>query len=132
MSLASGKEFVETFHHENYHYMERYIFKRGGTFDKWVSLNPIGFTYDGDNSSYDVYSYTGKPNSFFVNTYARDSSEYEDRASTFEYMMATSKSSCLNYNMPVYYKALMISEKIDESFSTCSPNNTEYWERFIK
>ena len=25
--VLTGKEFVETFHHENYHYMERYIFK---------------------------------------------------------------------------------------------------------
>ena len=131
MSLASGSEFVETFHHENYHYMERYIFKQGGNFSDWVNYNPIGFIY-GQNKNYAVYNLTFAADAYFVNTYARDSDEFEDRASVFEYLMASNKASCLNEGMPVYKKAIYMSAIIDAKFNTCSVGVTEYWERFIK
>ena len=131
MSLAAGAEFVDTFHHENYHYMERYMFKNGANFADWVRYNPVGFNYGAD-TSYPVYNMTFAPDVYFVNTYARDYDEFEDRASTFEYMMASNKASCLNYDMPIYKKAVFISSKIEQSFRTCSSGNTEYWERFIK
>ena len=131
MSLASGTEFVETFHHENYHYMERYMFKSGASFADWVKYNPVGFRY-GNDTSYPVYNLTFSPDVYFVNTYARDYDEFEDRASTFEYMMAANKASCLNYDMPIYKKAVFMSNMIDQTFRTCSSGNTEYWERFIK
>ena len=131
MSLAAGTDFVETFHHENYHYMERYIFKRGGGFPEWVNYNPIGFVY-GQNKNYAVYNLTYAADVYFVNTYARDYDEFEDRASVFEYMMAGSKASCLNAGMPIYKKATYMSSKIDQAFNTCSPSVTEHWERFIK
>ena len=131
MSLAVGTDFVETFHHENYHYMERYIFKKGGGFGSWANYNPAGFIY-GNDKSYPVYNLTYAPDVYFVNTYARDYDEYEDRASVFEYMMANSKASCLNYNMPIYKKATFISSVVEQNFNTCSQSVTEYWERFIK
>ena len=131
MSLASGTDFVETFHHENYHYMERYIFKRGGGFPEWATYNPGGFVY-GQNKNYPVYNQTYAADVYFVNTYARDYDEYEDRASVFEYMMAGSKASCLNAGMPVNRKATYMSSIIEQRFNTCSPGVTEYWERFIK
>ena len=131
MSLASGSEFIETFHHENYHYMERYIFKKGGNFSNWANYNPIGFVY-GQNKNYAVYNLTFAPDVYFVNTYARDYDEFEDRASVFEYMMAGSKASCLNANMPIYNKAKYMSSVIDQKFNTCSSSITEYWERFLR
>ena len=131
MSLASGTDFVETFHHENYHYMERYIFKRGGGFPEWSNYNPIGFVY-GQNKNYAVYNLTYAADVYFVNTYARDYDEFEDRASVFEYMMAGSKASCLNAGMPVNKKATYMSSVIEQKFNSCSPSVTEHWERFIK
>lgn len=131
MSLATGSDFVDTFHHENYHYMERFIFKNNGSFSEWVKYNPAGFVY-GQNKNYPVYNVTFSPDVYFVNVYARDYDEYEDRASVFEYMMAGSKASCLNTGMPVYRKATYISSVIEQKFNTCSSGVTEYWERFIK
>jgi len=131
MSLAAGSDFVETFHHENYHYMERYIFKRGGGFPQWATYNPGGFVY-GQNKNYAVYNLTYAPDVYFVNTYARDYDEFEDRASVFEYMMAGSRASCLNPGMPVFNKATYMSSVIEQRFSTVTPSVTEYWERFIK
>ena len=131
MSLAAGEDFVETFHHENYHYMERYIFKRGGGFPEWTTYNPGGFVY-GQNKNYAVYNLTYAADVYFVNTYARDYDEYEDRASVFEYLMAGSKASCLNAGMPVYKKATYMSSVIDQRFNSCSAGVTEHWERFIK
>lgn len=131
MSLAAGTDFVETFHHENYHYMERYIFKRGGGFPEWANYNPGGFIY-GQNKNYAVYNLTYAADVYFVNTYARDYDEFEDRASVFEYMMAGSKASCLNAGMPIYKKATYMSSVIDQRFNTCSSGVTEHWERFIR
>lgn len=131
MSLAAGTDFVETFHHENYHYMERYIFKRNGGFPEWSTYNPGGFVY-GQNKNYPVYNLTYAPDVYFVNTYARDYDEYEDRASVFEYMMAGSKAACLNAGMPVNRKATYMSNIIEQRFSSVSPNVTEYWERFLR
>ncbi len=131
MSLATGSDFVETFHHENYHYMERFIFKNNGSFSDWIRYNPTGFVY-GQNKNYPVYNVTFAPDVYFVNTYARDYDEFEDRASVFEYMMAGSKASCLNAGMPIYNKATYISSVIEQKFNTCSSGVTEYWERFIK
>ena len=131
MSLAAGNEFVETFHHENYHYMERYIFKKGGDFSNWANYNPPGFVY-GQNKNYAIYNITFQPDSYFVNIYARDYDEFEDRASVFEYMMAGSKAACLNAGMPVNKKATYISSTIEKNFNTVTPSVTEYWERFIK
>ena len=68
--------------------------------------------------------------SYFVNSYAQVAPE-EDRASTFEFMMANTKASCLNANKPVWKKATIMSKNIDAALNTVSPNVTEYWERHL-
>ena len=121
----------ETFFHESYHYIERYIFKKGLTFNElmWNSNNPPEFTYGNVVADYS-YKNTLSENSYFVNNYAQTAAE-EDRASTFEYMMAKTKASCLNANKPVWKKATIMSKNIDAALNTVSPNVTEYWERHL-
>ena len=92
--IAAIYDFQESFFHESYHYIERYMFKKGANFNSWDNLNPSGFswgTIDGSLS----YSVTFLEESYFVNNYAQ-TSDAEDRASTFEYMMAPTRASCLN------------------------------------
>lgn len=130
ISIAAVYDFAESFYHESYHYMERYMFKRKANFNSWESLNPQNFvwsTIDGSLS----YSNTFKEDAYFVNNYAQTSAE-EDRASTFEYMMANTKASCLNRNNNVWYKATYIALTIESVLDTVSPDTIEYWERFIK
>ena len=55
----------------------------------------------------------------------------EDRASTFEYMMADDMIDCLNKNMPVWKKATSLSFAIDAVFKTVTADSTEYWERYL-
>ena len=129
ISIAVKYPIEESFYHESYHYIERYMFKKGASFYTWNSLNPDGFNY---GTIYNDYSYS---NTFvaeapFVNNYAQ-TDEREDRASTFEYMMATSKASCLNNGQNVWKKAILMSRTIDAVFDTVSPDVTEYWERFL-
>ena len=131
ISIAASYPFGESFYHESYHYIERYIFKKGLTFNdaNWNSFNPIDFSY---GSIVDRYSYnvTFSDQSYFVNNYAQTSPE-EDRASTFEYMMASSKASCLNRNNPVWKKADLMSKTIDAALYTVNESTTEYWERYL-
>lgn len=129
ISIAIAYSFEESFYHESYHYMERYMFKKGASFTTWNSLNPQGFTYGNINNSLS-YASTYSQDAPFVNAYAMTSAE-EDRASTFEYMMAGSKASCLNYGTTVWKKSNVIKNMIETVYNTASPNTTEYWERYL-
>lgn len=129
ISVAVAHPFEETFYHESYHYIERYMFKQGINFYGWNSYNPQDFTYNSINRALS-YSHTYAEDAYFVNDYAQTSAE-EDRASTFEYMMATSKASCLNKNQPVWRKATAMSNSIDAAINVVSPSTVEYWERHL-
>lgn len=129
ISIATDYDFIDTFHHEVYHYIERYILNSGGTFTSWSSLNPAGFKYGVIDSAYS-YSREFSQDAFFVNSYAM-TDQYEDRASTFEYMMKTNKASCLNYGKTIWLKAKTMSEQIDYFFNTVTPTVTEHWERHL-
>lgn len=129
ISIALMHPFEESFYHESYHYIERYIFKRGGNFNSWNTLNPADFRYGTIINNYS-YANTFSDSVPFVNNYAQ-TSDAEDRASTFEYMMADSKASCLNHGSPVWYKASVIKNTIEAVFNTVNPNVVEYWERYV-
>lgn len=129
ISIALEHSIEDSFYHESYHYIERYIFKKGANFNSWNSLNPIGYNYGIINKDYS-YDNTFMENVPFVNNYAQ-TSDAEDRASTFEYMMAESKASCLNSGNIVWKKANLIKNTIEVVFKSVSPSTTEYWERFI-
>lgn len=129
ISIATDYDFDDTLHHEVYHYIEKYIFSKGFRFTSWNTLNPADFTYGIINNNY-AYSRVYSADAPFVNSYAQ-TDEYEDRASTFEYMMMPNKASCLNTGKPVWLKAKTMSEQIDYFLETVKPNVTEYWERFV-
>ena len=105
------------------------MYTRGANYTTWNTLNPSGFSYGNVNDS---LSYTTGNNAYasFVNSYAQ-TDEYEDRASTFEYMMATSEASCLITGTTIWKKAKYMCEQIDAVFQTVSPTTTEYWERYV-
>ena len=129
ISIATDYSFSESLHHEIYHYIENYIYLNGGSYATWNQLNPNNFNYGNANYQF-AYTKTNNPNSYFVNMYAMES-EFEDRASTFEYMMAVDKISCLNYGNTIYLKANYMSNQIDLFFDTVTSNTLEYWERHL-
>jgi len=129
ISIATDYSFSESLHHEIYHYIENYIYLNGGSYSTWNQLNPGDFKYGTANYQL-AYTKTNRADSYFVNMYAMES-EFEDRASTFEYMMATNKISCLNYGNTIYLKANYMSNQIDLFFDTVTSNTTEYWERHL-
>ena len=129
ISLATDYSFVESLHHELYHYIEKYMFYRGANYTTWNSLNPVGFNYGKTNTAIS-YVNTKDPYASFVNIYAQ-TDEYEDRASTFEYMMSPSEASCLVTGTTIWKKAKYMCEQIDAVFQSVSPSVTEYWERYI-
>lgn len=129
ISIAIDFPFEDSFNHETFHYMEHYINLKGGAFVNWNSYNPSDFTYGSFESKY-VYDITFSENSYFVNSYAQ-TYEYEDRASTFEFMMASSKISPLNTGKPIWVKARVMCETIDYYFNTVNSNNQEHWERYV-
>ena len=129
ISIASAYPFGESFYHESYHYIERYLFKSGADFNTWDTLNPEGFVWNSINPELS-YTNTYSPYASFVNNYAQTAAG-EDRASTFEYMMASSKASCLNNGGTVWRKAKLMADKIDLILNTVRPDVVEYWERFL-
>ncbi len=129
ISIATDYDFADTFHHEVYHYIEKYIFSTGFRFTSWNTLNPSNFSYGTVDASYS-YARTFSADAYFVNSYAQ-TDEHEDRASTFEYMMKSSKASCLNNGKTIWLKARLMCEQIDYFLNTVSPSVTEYWERYV-
>ena len=129
ISIATDFDFADSFTHESFHYIDHFIYVKGGRYTSWNNLNPGGFIYGNINSNYS-YDSTFSEDAFFVNNYAQ-TDEYEDRSSTFEYMMASSKASCLNYGKNVWLKAKYMAEQMDYFYDSVSPNITEYWERYI-
>lgn len=129
ISISASHPFEESFFHESYHYIERFLFKKGANFNTWDSINPGGFTY-GVVDHRLSYTYGLSADAPFVNDYAQTSAA-EDRASTFEYMMAGSKASCLNAGTIVHEKAMQMALTMDVVLATVSPNVTEYWERYL-
>ena len=129
ISIAALFPFEESFFHESYHYIERYMFKKGANFNSWNTLNPSGFSYGQIYSNYS-YSNTFSADAPFVNNYAQTAAA-EDRASTFEYMMASSKASCLNNGKTVWKKANYMSKTIDAVLNTVNSDTVEYWERYL-
>lgn len=130
ISIAAIYDFPESFYHESYHYMERYMFKKKANFNSWDSLNPSDFQWDTIKGSLS-YSNTFKEDAYFVNNYAQTSAA-EDRASTFEYMMAPTKASCLNQGTAIWAKANYMSLTMESVFDTVSPDTIEYWERYVR
>ena len=131
ISIAAVHPFEDSFFHESYHYIERFMFKQGANFASWNSLNPDGFQYSSNTVDNNLsYDYKFSPTAPFVNNYAQ-TSDAEDRASTFEYMMANSKASCLNRGNTVWKKAKLMADTMDVVLYTVSPTVTEYWERFL-
>ena len=130
ISIACDYSFPESFHHENFHYIERYINKYGGFFNNWNRFNPNGFTYNDINDSLSYTRNGYSPDSFFVNNYAQ-THETEDRASTFEYMTGDYKASCLNYGKPIWYKSVEMATYIQNYFNTVNSGTVEFWERFL-
>ncbi|MBQ6476932.1 MAG: hypothetical protein IJI43_00625 [Bacilli bacterium] len=129
ISIATAYSFDVSLHHEMFHYLEHYIFYKGGSYNTWNSLNPTGFTYGNVNSNW-AFSKTQSPDAYFVNDYAMYS-DAEDRASTFEYMTAGYKASCLNNGKPVYKKAKYMAQTMEYYLNSVSPSVTEYWERYL-
>ena len=129
ISIAVSHPFYESFYHESYHYIERYMMKRGVYYDSWDTLNPQGFTWNVIDSGLS-YASTYSENAYFVNNYAETSAE-EDRASTFEYMMASSKASCLNYGKPVWRKASTMSRYMEVALNCANSSTREYWEQWL-
>jgi len=129
ISIAVSHPFYESFYHESYHYIERYMMKRGVYYDSWDTLNPPGFTWNVVDNGLS-YSSTYSENSYFVNSYAQTSAE-EDRASTFEYMMSSSKASCLNYGKPIWKKATTMSRYMEIALNCANSSNRERWEQWL-
>ncbi len=129
MSIATAYPFNDSFHHETYHYLELYMRNRGMSYTSWNDLNPVTFKYGTVNTTLS-YARTFSADSYFVNDYAQSSQE-EDRASTFEFMMANSKASCLNNGKPIYRKAKYMADTMDFFIDSCSTNTTERWEKYL-
>ena len=87
------------------------------------------FKYGTTNSAFS-YTTANNINAYFVNDYAQ-TDEYEDRASTFEYLMSNSEAGCLKTGTTIWKKAKYICEQIDAVFKTVTPSVTEYWERYV-
>ncbi len=126
ISLSTDYNIVDSIHHEIFHYLENYLLNKNATFKTWNNFNPQEFNYSNVNK---LLSCNNGDNPYFINNYAQVS-DYEDRASTFEFMMNDKLTNCFLYNN-IRIKAVSIATQLDMFFTSVSPNKVEYWERHI-
>ena len=105
------------------------MFKNGANFNSWDALNPSGFTWNTIDGSLS-YSNTFSQDAPFVNNYAQTAAT-EDRASTFEYMMANSKASCLNNGTTVWKKANYMAKMIKQVIGSVRNSSNVRWEQYL-
>jgi len=107
MAVVSNPEFLaDILHHEIFHMIESARIADPTTHDQeWESVNPIGFSYGTGPSSSEARK--ARPIGF-VRQYAA-SALVEDRASTFEYMMAVPDELCeMATNDPIVHAKVKI------------------------
>ena len=130
ISIACDYSFAESINHEIYQYIDKYISLNNGSYGNWNIYNPVDFTYGTRIENY-AYTRTKSSDSYFVNMYAEEN-EYEDRASTFEYMMGNDNPPFFKLGSPINNKADKISMMIKNYFVTASNDDSLYWNRYIK
>ena len=134
INTISFTSFEITLHHEIMHYIDSYItynIGSGVTESKMKQYNPEGFNYGSKGNEY-VYNYTNPNEAYFISTYSK-TNFLEDRATIFaDLMTSTSKKNYYSNGTPLYNKAMLISNQIEENFNCVTSSNKGYWEKYLK
>lgn len=136
--ISNDEEFEKVLHHELYHIIEYFIkleYDIDTLYVNWNDYNPNSYVYPNSvedlNDDY-IPNVNKAQRVYFVSKYAK-TNEKEDRAETFSDMMyKENKPYYFSKEHPIYDKANLIADVLEETFDSVTEEVTERWERFIK
>ena len=131
--LVMSDSLEQDFYHEIFHVIENRIFGKTSYMDNWDTLNPSGFDYDYDYTTYrdrtdDTYL-TGEDRAF-VDYYAMTFPR-EDRARLMEYAMQDGMEEVFESSW-MQTKLLRICRGIRESFDLEDYGKMLPWEQYLE
>ena len=130
--LAAGDQLEGTFYHEFFHVMEGKILSNTIAYYHWEALNPEGFQYFGDYTSYleaDMSQYLQEEDRAFIDAYSMCYPK-EDRARIMEY-------ACLPGNEDYFQSEIMqnklrtLCEGIRNAFGLEKYQDALLWEQYL-
>lgn len=134
INTISAVSFERTLHHELMHCIDSYIsFNLGyGVIESTMAtVNPVGFTYGNRDDTY-VYNFSNASTAYFLSNYSK-TNYLEDRAVLFADLMVRSiKKDYLYSGTPIFNKAILISNQLNDNFETVKNSSNVYWNRLLK
>ncbi len=132
ISLQVGNEMEQNLYHELFHVLESRILSRSQAFDTWDALNPAGFQYDYEYTSYNDrvdYSLLEDDTRAFIDFYAMTYPK-EDRARIMEYAMMAGNAGYFSSEI-MQAKLLAICTGIREAYGLESAAESFLWEQYL-
>ena len=133
VALIAGDSLAQSFCHEIFHVIDSKVLSASQAYYRWDSLNPEGFTYFQDFTSYltaDAEQYLEDENRAFIDAYSM-SYPREDRARIMEY-------ACMKGNAHYFRSEIMqnklktLCEGIREAFGMEKYQGDLLWEQYLE
>lgn len=131
--LAAGDKLEGTFYHEFFHVMEGKILSNTIAYYHWDALNPEGFQYFGDYTSYleaDMSQYLQEEDRAFIDAYSMCYPK-EDRARIMEYACQPGNEDYFQSEI-MQNKLRTLCEGIRKTFGLEKYQNVLLWEQYLE
>lgn len=131
--LAAGDKLEGTFYHEFFHVMEGKILSDTRVYYHWDDLNPEGFLYFGDYTSYleaDMSAYLQEEDRAFIDDYSMCYPK-EDRARIMEYACQPGNEEYFQSEI-MQNKLRTLCEGIRNTFGLEKYQDILLWEQYLK
>ena len=130
--LAAGESLERTFYHEFFHVMEGKILSDTRVYYHWDDLNPEGFRYFGDYTSYlevDMSQYLQEEDRAFIDAYSMCYPK-EDRARIMEYACQPGNEDYFRSEI-MQNKLRTLCEGIRKTFGLEKYQDVLLWEQYL-
>lgn len=130
--LSTDHDTQYALYHELCHLIDTVVLTESTAYDRWDTLNPVGFQYDNDylsNRTRDAGSWLEEGKGYFVDTYAMSFAK-EDRARIWEYAMTEGHE--LLFSSPyLQAKLRLLCTGIREAFDLKDETGPFAWEQYL-
>ena len=132
IALAAGESLEGTFYHEFFHVMDGKILSDTRVYYHWDNLNPEGFQYFGDYTSYletDMSAYLQEEDRAFIDAYSMCYPK-EDRARIMEYACQPGNEAYF-HSETMQNKLRTLCEGIRKTFDLEKYQGVLLWEQYL-
>lgn len=133
IALRVSNELERYIYHEVFHVIDNRVFAKCSAYDNWENLNPKGFQYDYNYTSYvdrDGSAYLEKETRAFIDSYSM-TYPTEDRARIMEYAMLEGSGDYFVSSI-MQEKLARICQGIRKAYNLTKSTEQFPWEQYLK